>query len=225
MFVHNTVVEQTKLCEPALHWPVSAGIICFSIAPTTGDVYMLLGLEDKQEMWCDYGGAINPAESIEGAAAREFCEESICAIKLNEDDEYDFMTYEQSLKRSLLAKDYVARIDILHKTVNDVDQVKVYFLKRVPWQPEVKVKFRTMRQQIVDLTIENHPAIDVANKMVKDHWLEKRKLKYWSLVRLKDALKNHGRFKSHKFRRTFLSALAIAHSHLSSFLDAKTRRV
>ena len=216
MFVHNTKLQSTKLADPALCVQFTAGVICFSVAPVTGNIFLLLGLEDKQNLYCDFGGSINPSESPEGAAAREFCEESLCVINISLP--VSFPEYECSIKKMLQSRNYLAKLEILQNTVDGIDQVRVYYIKQIPWQPCVKKSFQATKEQLLNGCII-HPAVLTGKddiKHVDDHWLEKKKIKYWSLDRLRDVLKNNGKYKQHRFRKTFLPALAIVIKHLDS---------
>ena len=217
MMLHTIKLEATHLANPPCQIFISAGIICFSVHPTTSDIFLLLGEEETQETFCDFGGSINPSESVEGAAAREFAEESLCVIYVHGVEEiYD--KYENSVKQHLLNGNYLLKLEILQNTVDGVDYVRVYFLKQVPWQPQVKDIFQQVKRAIVEGTII-HPAVQFNQDTftVEKQWLEKNKIKYWSLERLKYAIKNNGKYKHKRFRKTFVPVLVIVIQQLLLF--------
>ncbi len=202
-------LSDTMLANPPKCTPITAGIICFSQAPVTNTIFLLLGLETKQRLWCDFGGRINPGESVEGAAAREFCEESLCIIDMSP-ERVAFSEYLGHAKQMLLKRDYFLKLNIVHNTVDDVDQSRVYYLKHVPWQPDIKQKFARLHANLMTQNIScSHPAIleTSPSYILDEHWLEKTKIKWWSLDRLKDVLKNRGKYKKHRFRQSFLRVL------------------
>lgn len=207
MFVPNLKLHATNLSNPACCVPFAAGIICFSISPITNNIYLLLGLESEQKVWCDFGGRLNDGESVEGAASREFCEESLCVIDMNTHVS-SFEDYVISIKQMIRIENYYMRIEILQSTSDGIDHTHVYFLKQIPWQPKCKESFLNLRTQILNKQFLNHPSID-SNQEIDVHWLEKSKIKWWSMDRLKDVIKNTGKYKQHRFKKSFLPALNV----------------
>jgi hypothetical protein len=218
----SVALSATSLAMPPCYTPITAGIICFSIAPSTKNIFLLLGLEEKQNQWCDFGGAIGIGESVEVAAAREFAEESLCVIDF-ERSAIPFEEYEQTIRQSLLNGNYFMRLDVVHNTIENVDNVRVYYLKEIPWCPYIKTRFAEVREQLLgnyemEKETIKHPAIQSFEPLtIDEHWLEKSRIKWWSIERLKGVLKNNGKFKDSRFRQSFLRVLDIILTQLHDF--------
>jgi hypothetical protein len=56
---------------------ISSGILFFSAPPNSTNIYFLLGMDNNNERWSDFGGCKHAAESDEGCAAREMMEETL----------------------------------------------------------------------------------------------------------------------------------------------------
>ena len=196
--------------------PITGGIICFSVEPKTKNIYVLLGREtcfDRMDShngrWCDFGGKINCHESVISGAAREFAEESLCLVQLPAVKNKSYTKYMEQVKVMLLEEDYFMKMTF---TVNN--QLRVYYLKEVPWQPEIEHRFAETREKLLSATkdpnalpfsLRHHPAV---NKSEIDlHFLEKQSVAWWSIDRLAEVVDNQGRFKRQKFRRLFLPIL------------------
>jgi hypothetical protein len=183
--------------------------VCFSVAPDTSNVFLLLGQESRSQKWCDFGGQVNDRECVEGAASREFCEESLFAITLDQTaSAVNLQEYRQLLKQALQNGDYFLKLDILQDSTAEVAHpVHVYYLVEVPWQPNVKDLFNHARDDLVTKNIIDHPAL--CHGKVDEHWLEKSKVRWWSLDRLKDVLRHNGKFRQQRFRSSFVTMLKI----------------
>jgi ADP-ribose pyrophosphatase YjhB (NUDIX family) len=222
MISASVALSSTKLASPPCCTPITAGIICFSVAPSTKNIFLLLGLEDKQKQWADFGGAINPGESVEFAAAREFSEESLCAIDLSS-SRVPFEDYEETIRKTLYDGNYFMRLDLVHNTVDNVDNIRVYYIIQIPWSPYVKSRFADVRDRLLgrlelDDETNLHPAIKSREPLkVDEHWLEKSQIKWWSVERLKGVLKNNGKFRDSRFRQSFLRVLDVILTQLDDF--------
>ena len=72
---------------------VGAGVVCYAHDPATDDTYLLLGKEKEtpgwrmgSNKWSGFSGKAESLEHIHLTAAREFLEESLCAVSLSDDD-------------------------------------------------------------------------------------------------------------------------------------------
>lgn len=208
----------------------SVGVICFSVDPKTQNIYFLLGketcfnkLDSNKGVWCDFGGKPLYNETFEETAGREFMEESLNTIKLTNNDSEN-----NSITQMLKQKKYYERIDVVLKNYDKNKNkrkniLRVYFLKQIPWQPMTIQNFLNTRKKLVELKNNYgskisknyqffHPAIEVYENnyfRVKNEYLEKHSLNYWSLDRLNEVVRKNGTFKNQKFRKSFMPILKI----------------
>lgn len=232
ILVPSKRLTDTHLSNPPRQTFITAGIICFSVEPYTRNVYVLLGRETRFDqmdsddgLWCDFGGKINPGESIDGAAAREFSEESLCTIQLSKDKLHHFKGYKDRIKKMIQDERYFLKIAIILPPRNDdVEYIKVYYLKEVRWQPDVGSKFARIRSQLLEnipYSLRNHPAIklhEISKEVsVNQHFLEKHAIHWWRIDRLVEVVRNNGVYKHHRFRRSFLPALRTVVSTLCDY--------
>jgi hypothetical protein len=211
MQTHSVALASTCLFNPPNYVPLTAGVICFAMPPGTNDVYILLGLQDVQDSWCDFGGMVNKNETVECAAAREFCEESLCVALLHKDRFVSYQQYNAELTHLLQTGKYWKRIEILQRTSKDVDQVRVYFVKQIPWQPHLQTTFGSVCDKLLTTKKESpcaHPSLN-PNYDVHPHCVEKIDMQWWSLDRLQSVVNNDGRYKNQRFRRSFLPVLSV----------------
>jgi hypothetical protein len=205
---------------------ITGGVICFSTEPKTQNMYVLLGretcfenMESRDGKWCDFGGKINPHESAVSGAAREFSEESLCVVQLSNKKNY-YDNYISYVKTMLQEENYYMKISIIH-----TDQhVRVYYLKEIPWQPDIEQKFAYTRDRLLSVhkgtiplpfSLRRHPALK--DNTVDLHFLEKHTIAWWSVERLAEVIKNQGRFRRQRFRKTFLPILRLVVQKLQNF--------
>lgn len=204
----------------------TGGIICFSVEPKTHNIFVLLGRETCFEQmdssagrWCDFGGKINLNETVIGGAAREFAEESLCVVDLPVTKNHPYSKYVEQVKKMLQEKDYFMKLSAKAK-----DHDRVYYLKEVPWQPEIEHKFAETRVKLLSasrnpnhlpFSLRHHPA--VRDLEIDRHFLEKQSIAWWSLDRLAEVVKNQGKFKRQRFRRVFVPVLTQVVQELQQF--------
>lgn len=197
---------------------ISGGVICFSVEPTTQNIYVLLGrevsFENEPGVWCDFGGKLKPTESALRGAAREFAEESLGVIRLDRQSNGPSSDPIAEVTDVLARQEYFIRISIFTQKNR---KVRVYFLKEIPWQPDIATKFANVRTALEENRWPNHPARATADGTLNPHWMEKQCLRWWSLDRLIEVLQKRGRFKHHRFRRSFLPALRVVVGKLAEF--------
>jgi len=176
-------------------------IVPFSVDPHYSGVYFLLGQERKgnwrgSNEWCDFGGGKKRDESSEACAAREFQEETLGVVKLY-DQERVPRDSEEILVDMLAGERYCMRIEYKQGRYT----YRTY-VKQVPWQPECAMVFAQTRETLLALRRAPaaapmaaflHPATfniteDRATARVDEAFLEKRKLKYFSVCDLMAAL-------------------------------------
>lgn len=195
----------------------TAGVICFSVEPVTKSIYVLLGKESCFEgdqvtdsitgKWCDFGGRLKNTEIAEEGAAREFAEESLGVIKLEEDSKKT-STYLENVVTMFEKKKYYAKLIIESK-----HNQKVYFLKQIQWQPNVENHFNNLRYSIMNKDYpkknrEAHPAFGTDSTLNMDY-LEKVCIRWWSIDRLTEVIRKRGCYKHEGFRKSFLPALSV----------------
>jgi hypothetical protein len=146
---------------------VTAGIICFSVHPQTDMIYLLLGKETRNGnivgRWCDFGGALMEDETVEQAAAREFTEETICALDMTDtwrellpvdhtstSRTPSFSHYQHYIENMLLNEEYTARVKLLTNRASE-RVAREYFLKRIQWQPRTVEYFNAIRSSLLRL--------------------------------------------------------------------------
>ena len=231
--------------------PRTAGVICYSIEPRTGTIYLLLGKETGKKgadgRWCDFGGYVKESETVVEAASREFSEECMCVINLDNDARtfgshrseirhqrnVPFAHYVEYVKQMLSKEFYTFDIRIVDDTIRwetggHERVTRQYFLKRVPWQPNVREYFRCLRatlmrvqgldaanipnDHLVHESLRMHPAVtqcDPQSFKVNPDYLEKQKIELWSLDRLDRVCQGLNRYKHHTFRAPFVAALRV----------------
>jgi len=213
---------------------IGASILPFSVDPWYHGIYFLLAKERSgtwrgSNKWDDFGGKANDNEDPCDVAAREFQEESCGVIRVYENEPIPRKSHE--LVSDLLKnKGYMMHIDF---KPNHQDQF-VYrtYVKQVPWQPETFQKFGLLVNELVDLkrgkdvslVTYNHPAVynitEGRSKVkVKDAYLEKQQLGYWSIPQLRNALQKPGRLihirhgRKQMLRETFSKRLGFVLNH------------
>lgn len=274
---------------------LSAGFLFYSHPPDSEDVYFLLGMDDYNCKWSDFGGRRNVNESELDCAIREMVEETMFTVQIREPDpvkqdiQKELMNpsgtveeYVQQVKKMIETKNYTYRIGLditprsekktivshgfdlstlsvyyvcpfthldkiqsnqplssdvqhSHPLSKSLKRLRVCYVKYIPWQPNLPQIFSKTYESIYRLNalstldekieyynvtlppeLRSHPAIHIERQdgkithlSVLKEWIEKQKIAWWSLPRLKHALKNGGRYKRHILRYGFLSTLGI----------------
>lgn len=99
---------------------LSAGFLFYSHPPNSNNIYFLLGKDDYNGKWSDFGGRRTHNESEIECATREMIEETLNTVKFtttrsdtcpaHRPDDQSYESYAQSVKNILLNKDYTYRI-------------------------------------------------------------------------------------------------------------------
>jgi predicted NUDIX family NTP pyrophosphohydrolase len=208
----------------------SAGLLCFSVEPKTQNIFVLLGKEtcfpdmfSQRGNWCSFAGKPNGGETVTETASREFTEECMACVRFKNDITWRNREYESIVHAMLENQEYYAKIE-----VTENNQSRVYFLKEIPWQADIIKSFSSLRTAFVrgdkdintfPFKLRTHPGIkkDSSNKFTIDrHFLEKQCLKWWSVERLNDVVKNKGRYQGQRFQKSFLPVLEIMIERLKS---------
>jgi hypothetical protein len=248
---------------------LSAGILCYAYADSTHDIFFLLGRDRPSPdwprgstRWSDFGGGLLPGETETEGAAREFVEESMAIVALPQDTAHVLptspfvnLTHVQGL---LEQKKYTFRVaatvidrnavteekDKKAEDEQEMRKVRVCYVNRIPWQPDLPEKFDKIKEVLDKLgdtenmqevlhcyhnlapDMQQHPAIEVETDpdtgnivgvYVKPEYREKQQIGWWSLHRLKSILRNGGAYKNkYCFRAGFLCTLAVVIEHFSA---------
>ena len=95
---------------------ISAGFVFYSQPPNSDDWYFLLGMDDFNGKWSDFGGRRNEGESEIHCAVREMLEETMCVVRLSDNDYSNTsQTLEETIKyisTMLEQKNYTFRIGL-----------------------------------------------------------------------------------------------------------------
>jgi len=230
-------LQHTKLITKKLNY-LTSGIICFCVEPSTQTIYFLLGqetcfndLNSNKGLWCDFGGKVEHNEDILHAAAREFSEESMCVVHLFESKHVNCsQEYINEVYDMLYSKDYLLKLSVVLPPEGIEKRIRVYFLKQIPWQPDVVLRFNKARSVLLDVEkgnfdnvpyyLRKHPAFQFHNNAVQGvnkHFIEKFTIMWWSLDRLQEVIKRKGKYKGHRFRKSFLPVLNILIKRLNTF--------
>ena len=202
--IAGTPISQT-IIDSTFQVPVSAGIVCFAVEPTTQSIYVLLGKDqpwpDRPDgTWADFGGRPSgPDEAPEDTAAREFVEETLGVVEVEAAE----MPVARRIADNLRHRIYFSLVKIIYRADH---HVRTYYVKEIPWNAGVVEKFAAVRTGITTggLAYRNHPA----HEDPECH-LEKTELRWWGLQRLQSVLRNRGKWRDENFRRSFLPALRV----------------
>jgi hypothetical protein len=229
-FAKTRHLTDTLLSDPPGQTVITGGIMCFSVEPITQNIYILLGREtcfEKMDSphgtWCDFGGKINENESAISGAAREFSEESLCIVRMSDKYEHTYTDYIDRIKNMLQDENYFMKISIILPQRNGVENARVYYIKEIPWQPDIEGKFDVVRRKLSDVhhsgvpfSLRNHPSV-MEDQQVNRHFLEKHSISWWSIDRLSEVVRNRGKYKNQQFRRSFLPILRLVVHKLQDF--------
>lgn len=134
----------------------SAGVIPVYIDPA-GAATILLGKESVDttwigsDKWSAFEGGRDPNETVERSAAREFVEESVCAIQIAS----GVTPTVESVETHLLQRQYVARIVLCVVHPDDPGEYKyrVSYLVQVPEQPGCVDRFAALHAKLTQFEI------------------------------------------------------------------------
>jgi len=139
---------------------VGASLLCFMVDPHHGRMYFLLGKErhvpqwgEGSSRWSDFGGGRKGKETPETVAAREFTEETMGVVRYFEKDSISAPRRSwRDISLALKRNNYLRRYEIAFPHDADetdeqksVKNVYVTYLKQIPWDPHVIVRFRHCR--------------------------------------------------------------------------------
>lgn len=223
------IVQGIKLHQTHLYTISSVSVICFSVDPSNNNIYIILGRESDFENlingrngpWCGFGGKPNIGETIIDTAAREFVEESLACIRL--DKAILPSQYTKYFKQQLENGQYELMLRMYYGTV-----LRIYYVVRVPWQPEVRERFDILRTALFNahtaqecsFSLGKHPAVHVDEELtvqIRNTYLEKCEVRYWGLDRLNYVINRYGKYKGNVFRRSFLPALKFLVRYLKTY--------
>jgi hypothetical protein len=202
------------------------------LEPKTHNIFLLLGRETwfqanqprKYGKWCDFGGKIDDDETIQGGTAREFCEESLCVVRMNNNSSTDHEIYQRQVENMLIRRQYFFRFVLFKPSIFGPPQKKVYFVRQVPWQPDVPDRFRQARSNIsnrdpttyTDSPPKHHIGI-LDDNTTDPHCMEKHCVSWWSIDRLSEVVRNNGRYRQHFFRKSFMPCLRLLVSKFQEY--------
>jgi len=218
---------------------MSAGVLCYSYADTTQDIYFLLGREEPANggRWSDFGGKRKDGETEIECASREFVEESMGIIGNRGDIQQELEKKKYTFR---IALDISTDRPIAPTCTETSKNLRICYLKQIPWLPDLPERFEHLRQQFLQfqqktdieskiiyflslpIEVQQHCAFTVSrasdgqivNIELNADCLEKRQIGWWSLYRLRSILRNGGSFKNkYCFRIGFLSTLAVIVEH------------
>jgi hypothetical protein len=178
-------------------------------------------------VWCGFGGHPITGECIEFTASREFTEETMGCVRMGERVVAATPnTCIQNVYHCLRTHDYLFRLNVRQPPAYvDHTTAHIVYVKQVPWQPDISNTFDLVRAQLLDIVANPtrlstlvHPSITRTpyRTIVDQHYLEKQHVEWWSLDRLQDIVYNNGRYKSERFRKSFLPILQIIIDKLKS---------
>lgn len=148
-------IETTTMYPDKEHRLMSAGVICYCVAPGTNQVYFLLGKEqksvqymDNSHRWCSFEGGPKEHESPVYTAAREFVEETMGIVPILNNDQ-PFTRIEDAITM-IEHQEYTYSIRTVINETND-PRYRLTFVKRIPWLPELPEKFARYRNLLMNL--------------------------------------------------------------------------
>ena len=234
METYTLPLQDTQLFYITSAIQSAAGIVCFAIDPRNSSITVLLGRETpygrhhRKGVWCEFGGKRERTETPVETAAREFTEESLGVVKLNKHSYFQKQNYAAAVKHVLLKQTRMTKftVCISNRKVNRIHKVnlKTYFILQIPWQPGVPQIFLNVREKLAfarhneqqgranpgfPFSLLSHPAVsrDKGSISINKRYLEKQEIGWWPLSNLKYVLNINGRYKTHRFRKSFMDPL------------------
>jgi hypothetical protein len=207
----------------------TAAIIPYACDEITGTIYVLLARSTFTGSWGDLGGALDAEDGgdVRKAAAREFCEECLCSLQIS--FKRPLRTpgaYYKNVERDLMNGVYTCRIEQTLQQKQDtprgvdntiIEYKRVFFLKRVPFNPKASTRFSDSRRSLQDRPVENafplifrprHNILSFQGE-VPPRLLEKDRIKWFSVDHLVEVLQM-GKGSRVKMRTSFRSPLIVA---------------
>jgi hypothetical protein len=171
--------------------------------------YILMSQEANNHKWCapltksGFGGRRKKADlDIEDTAAREFVEESACAVRIDRSPHRftDLEQLQKVVRTQLLNKDFLFRV---HIPVGI--RMHVMFVVEVPWDPAVVARFSSYTSNILTIRYKHspgtippalqpfahhHPALSVVGGRYQHNrdFLEKQSVEWVGLCRVRQFL-------------------------------------
>lgn len=222
------------------HSPIilGAGMLFYAVT-SHGEMYFLLGKEasnpewgNHEGKWCDFIGTTKPDESDISTASREAVEETAATVKLFQENTHPHSAWTNSLclLEDLRSGNYSHRISTSAKP-GDPRQ-RVCYLKQIPWQPDLPLKFRSVIHKLnliasahnkeyrrktfnsFSTVFRQHPAfrrLPDGDVFVSSDFLEKTCLRWYSIPQLIAVLQKGGSYDPRfPFRIGFTPTLCIA---------------
>lgn len=104
--------------------------------------------------WSGFEGGRKPTENVINTACREFIEESLGVVSI-ENDMFDFESYQEQIQNIIVQKKYFMRIILCinHENENSIEKKRyhVTYVIEVPYNVSYIEKFDQSRSKIVDL--------------------------------------------------------------------------
>jgi 8-oxo-dGTP pyrophosphatase MutT (NUDIX family) len=224
---------RTTLLADAIH-PLCGGVVVFSIPPGCSTVYLLLG-QESNDFWSSFSGHVNDNETAPLGAAREFSEECLSVVDVVNLGETagENLNYQQRMTSLLQSRRYFLRLEIAFQRA---EQIRVFYVKQVPWQAAVCDRFDRLRSLFKQSTasqsplpddLKSHPAIKSVDPVVElhSHYFEKTRIAWFSLERLQQSIRNGGRYKDERFHPVFLPALQLIVQKLTECVKEERQKM
>ena len=133
-----------------------AGIICFSQIPQTKEYAIILGRErmtpgwrQGSHKWSSFSGRLDNSEDAFSGASREFVEESMGIIPL--DDTMDKPVSCKCVQTHLLKASYEGIVTHTCESKEIPLRKHLSFVCRIPYSPLIPSEFRTLRERLLVL--------------------------------------------------------------------------
>jgi len=222
----------------------SSGIVPFAVDPVTQTIYVLLARSSfpaGRGKWSDFGGGVSSEDHRDDrrTAAREFTEESLCALRgIGGDRQHvTFRNYMDHVWNTLCTHRFSFALDqVVHfpKSPEQRSIRRIVYTMRVPWQPDVNERFQSMRQTLqhardgtagtgeIRRDMQSHPAFRSADGRIGPEWFEKSVVRWFSLDFLVQCLSNGNSFRGVHLRYSFVEALRVIVTKLSHLRNPET---
>lgn len=224
-------IERCPLADLPTGTVMGASLMCYSVDPTYGRIYFLLGKERKNaqwragsERWADFGGrTCSGAMSAEDTAAKEFLEETLGMVKFFNNDTLPRRSY-ADIGDALRAGDYTFKLTFGSGAPLVVNYVT--YVRQLPWDPLAISRFEACREMLRTperLPLGSHPAIfhgpNRSVHVVSD-FMEKKILGLWSIPQLQNAVEHYGVLvrrngRVERCRRTFVTIIELVLSEFA----------
>ncbi len=189
----TTTTTTTTLESPSVQSISKAGILPYSIAPSTGDVFFLLGREAgtsdvyERKTWCGFEGKLDPGEVVERAAAREFVEETMATVCVGRCTEHcttinhcterstsgscdvrvHANEFVDQVERMIVAGEYARKVLLCVNYGANPDVPRRYhatYVMQIPFQPHIQHDFDRLYERLSGLARRaNEVRLRIAN--------------------------------------------------------------